>query len=249
MSPIEIVSRRAALASFAAVLPIYGQNNGHFVGELEFSETEAHGQVLFTLKKDFEYVDPKGVRWQAKAGLQTDGATIPRVFWPLVGHPYGGLYLRAAVIHDYYCVPQNRYRKWEAVHRVFYEGMLTNGVQPLQANLMYFAVWRFGPRWQVSEIKPCVSSSGNICHSMATRAYLVRSEQVREFDTKAETRRLGEIAHRMDTDRLSPEDIQKVEADLPSLPRIVSTQEIDANTDKGWYFRSPYEVPFVSLEK
>jgi hypothetical protein len=38
-----------------------------------------------TMLRDFDYVDPTPKRWPALSGLQTDGASIPRAFWTLVG--------------------------------------------------------------------------------------------------------------------------------------------------------------------
>ena len=32
------------------------------------------------------------------------------------------------------------------MHRAFYDGMLSRGVDPIQAKIMYLAVYRFGPR-------------------------------------------------------------------------------------------------------
>src|SRR5262245_43482445 len=120
------ISRRSALAliagaslppsRFGFASPAQAQvARPGFIGELDFRATEVGGEVLFELRNDFGYIDTTGKRWQAKKGLLTDGASIPSVFWSIIGHPYQGLYLRAAVIHDYYCIPKNRYRKWENV--------------------------------------------------------------------------------------------------------------------------------------
>jgi len=49
------------------------------------------------------------------------------------------------VIHDWFCDRRNM--PWERVHRVFYEAMLTSGVEAAKAKLMYLAVYYGGPRW------------------------------------------------------------------------------------------------------
>jgi hypothetical protein len=41
----------------------------------------------------------RGWKITAKAGFKTDGASIPRLFWRVVGHPWGH-FLPAAVFHD-----------------------------------------------------------------------------------------------------------------------------------------------------
>lgn len=97
------------------------------------------------LVQPFKYIDSHDVAWSVPKGIKVDGASIPSVFWSIIGAPFTGKYRDASVIHDYYC--QTRSRHWKAVHRVFYDGMLARGVDALQAKLMYLAVYRFGPRW------------------------------------------------------------------------------------------------------
>ena len=46
------------------------------------------------------YTDPSGRKWEVPAGFVTDGASIPREFWSLIGSPYTGEYRVAAVFHD-----------------------------------------------------------------------------------------------------------------------------------------------------
>jgi hypothetical protein len=83
--------------------------------------------------------------WIAPVGTLTDGASIPAIFWSVIGGPFEGKYRDAAVNHDYECcVKQN---PWEAVHRMFYYGMMARGVEFWRAKLMYFAVYFYGPRW------------------------------------------------------------------------------------------------------
>lgn len=36
-------------------------------------------------------------------GFRCDGASIPRILWPIVGHPLDGGPLRAAIVHDWLC--------------------------------------------------------------------------------------------------------------------------------------------------
>ncbi len=55
------------------------------------------------LEADFGYVDPSGIGWQTNKGAKTDGASIPPLLQPFVGGPWEDGYIRAAVIHDWYC--------------------------------------------------------------------------------------------------------------------------------------------------
>jgi uncharacterized protein DUF1353 len=106
------------------------------------------------LLSDYRYLDEKNQMWVAPAGSVVDGASIPRALWSLVGSPLTGPYRNASVIHDYFC--DQKVQKWEVVHRIFYEAMLVSGVDTIQAAYMYWAVFKFGPRWDVhSKIRKC----------------------------------------------------------------------------------------------
>lgn len=93
----------------------------------------------------FGYVDPQGQDWPVPQDAVTDGASIPRLLWTVIGGPFEGSYRNAAVIHDYYCDVRNR--GWESVHRMFYTAMLACGVSSTSAKILYFGVRLGGPRW------------------------------------------------------------------------------------------------------
>jgi hypothetical protein len=98
-----------------------------------------------TLLNDFAYVDPNTHIWQAKAGTLIDGASIPRAFWTVVGSPFTGQYRNASIIHDYYC--QNRHQSHNATHFMFYRACRCGGCGVVQAKMLFYAVWHFGPKW------------------------------------------------------------------------------------------------------
>lgn len=98
------------------------------------------------LLDDFIYVDDVGIRWVAPKGRSIDGASIPKALW-WSGGPYEGEYREASVVHDIYCAETRKTATWRAVHRMFYEAMLTSGVAKARALIMYGAVYRHGPRW------------------------------------------------------------------------------------------------------
>ncbi|MCP4410913.1 MAG: DUF1353 domain-containing protein [Gammaproteobacteria bacterium] len=54
---------------------------------------------VFELGCNFVVTAPKET-YTAPKGMETDGASIPRFFWRLVGSPLSGKYRQAAVIHD-----------------------------------------------------------------------------------------------------------------------------------------------------
>lgn len=86
-----------------------------------------------------------GERIAALPGLEFDGASIPTVFWVLIGSPFTGKYRKAAVIHDTLCAIQDRPAR--QAHRVFYECCRSLGVGRLRATLMYKALLIGGSTW------------------------------------------------------------------------------------------------------
>jgi hypothetical protein len=100
---------------------------------------------VFKLLEPFTYIDPRGVEWVAPAGTLADGASIPRIFWSILGGPLEGKYRDASIIHDFYC--STRHKPWREVHRMFLDAMLTSGVEDALALRMYAAVRAAGPRW------------------------------------------------------------------------------------------------------
>lgn len=104
---------------------------------------EVTGQC--TLQNALRFKDAAGVVWEAKAGLVTDGASIPGIFQPLVGSPFEPAFVKAAIVHDHYC--DRHVRPWRETHRVFYEGLVAQGVPIPKAKTMYFAVVLGGPKW------------------------------------------------------------------------------------------------------
>lgn len=104
------------------------------------------GRKLRELSSPFGYIDPDGMHWDVPAGYQTDGASIPRFFQPLIGGPWTEAYIKAAVVHDFYIRRQSV--SAESVHKVFYMALLAAGTDLSRARQMHFAVGKFGPQWQ-----------------------------------------------------------------------------------------------------
>ena len=68
-----------------------------------------------------------------------------KFFGRLSAGPFEGKYRDASVVHDVACEEKNQ--SWQSVHRMFYEASRLSGVRWLDAKVMYFAVYHFGPRW------------------------------------------------------------------------------------------------------
>jgi len=130
------------------------QVKGGFYGELWLKPLD-DGRNMEVVKP-VGFVDSEARKWEVPIKSITDGASIPRVLWSLIGSPFTGHYRRAAVLHDYYSVTKRR--SWRDTHNLFYEAMIKDGVDPKQALLMWATVYRFGPRWTRGE-----SSCWNMC--------------------------------------------------------------------------------------
>lgn len=124
--------------------------SGRFEAEVADVQLLADGRNAVLLKP-FAYVDGNGSRWECPAGETVDGASIPQVFWSIVGGPFEGKYRFASIVHDRYCRAPHGGRTWRDVHRMFYEACLAGGTDPALAKVMYAAVFHFGPRWADQE--------------------------------------------------------------------------------------------------
>lgn len=154
MKPLMIAAAIVALAVGPA------SASGRFEGKLELIPAGCEKSKKCKLKDKFGYVDSNGLGWEARAGLETDGASIPDWAQPFIGGQFEKEYIRAAVIHDHYC---DRYvRPWRQTHWVFYDALLASGVEKSKALLMYFAVYLGGPKWvKLIKGKPC--GTGDNC--------------------------------------------------------------------------------------
>lgn len=148
MRCLNMKRKNLLFVSFLLLSVSLNTSSGEFIGELKF---KPEGKYKFVLLNDFGFKDSKGYIWTTKKGYSTDGASIPRPLWSIIGDPYGGGYIKSAVIHDQAC--DNRKRSWQDTHRVFYEAMAAEGVNPTMAYIMYAAVYRFGPRWELKKIE------------------------------------------------------------------------------------------------
>jgi hypothetical protein len=106
----------------------------------------------FKLLAPFGFKDPQGRIWEVPAGVEVDGASIPRVFWTIIGGPFEGNYLHASVVHDHFC--RTRTRSAEDTHKTFYLGMRAKGVPEATAKKMFVAVSAFGPKWRLTRAGP-----------------------------------------------------------------------------------------------
>lgn len=139
LSLLILIVLFSATAGFHAAAQDYGSFKGEFI--VKWLSDGRNMQLL----SEVVYTSPDGKTWTAPKGTITDGASIPKALWSIIGAPFSGKYRNAAVIHDYYCEIQTR--SWRNAHLAFYVASRAAGVSSIKAKVMYYAVYRFGPRW------------------------------------------------------------------------------------------------------
>lgn len=137
-------------ASLLAKPALSAEDWGNYTGSVETRWLDE--QRKMQLLSDYEYTGPRplALKWKAPKDSVVDGASIPQVFWSIVGGPFDGLYRNASVLHDIAC--DEKKRPWAEVHLMFYQAMRCSGVPIVKAKTMYWAVYHFGPRWRAPNL-------------------------------------------------------------------------------------------------
>lgn len=121
--------------------------HGDFSGLPAQIELDENGRSARLLRA-ITYRTQAAVDWPVPESAWLDGASIPQAFWSIIGGPFEGKYREPSIVHDHYCITHTR--AWRDTHRMFYEAMLCRGVPGFKARIMFYAVYRFGPRWEVA---------------------------------------------------------------------------------------------------
>lgn len=160
----ETRTMRALLLTFLALLVACNTVGKPDSGHAEYGNFPEPPQTQWLddgrrmiLLRDFSFIEPSGITWKATAAhkpvqegdLTIDGASIPPIFWSVIGGPYEGLYRNASIVHDAECTAPYKHR-WQDVHRMFYRASRAGGTSEKVAKLIFSAVWHFGPRWQLA---------------------------------------------------------------------------------------------------
>jgi hypothetical protein len=87
-----------------------------------------------------------------------DGASIPQEVWTWIGAPFTGKYRNASIVHDVAC--ERKVQSHYAVHRMFFDACLAGGVPESDAKRLYYAIARYGPKWEVQMRTVMMTGSG-----------------------------------------------------------------------------------------
>ena len=113
---------------------------GMMVGAPSYRASDAIG--VWVLIDDLHYTDAEYGSLGARAGLPTDGASIPRLLWPITGPPLRDWRVAGpAAIHDlhYYLAGRTRFSRKDA-DIIFARGLIANGLPTWQALTYYIGV-------------------------------------------------------------------------------------------------------------
>jgi Protein of unknown function (DUF1353) len=195
------------IAALAHCLPAASEELGRFTGQVT-TVWLGDGRNM-RLVEPFEFVAPDGTHWPVPSGVIVDGASIPQIFWSLIGGPFTGPYRNASVIHDYYC--DVRTRSYQDVHRVFYTAMRASGVSENKAWLMYKAVEKFGPTWELPKLdKRC--EGPNFDFEICALAAKKPPKRTPKLSADALKQFADEVGAKAD-----PEDLRKLKAAIDQV--------------------------------
>ena len=94
------------------------------------------GTGCFRLTRDLAYRSDAGDVYVVPNGFKTDLASVPKIVWPIL--PPHGLYLSAAILHDFFC--ENDWISRTDGDRLFKEAMSHSNVPTWKAWTIWFGV-------------------------------------------------------------------------------------------------------------
>jgi hypothetical protein len=108
----------------------------------KFSSKSVKVEVLegnqLRLLEDFSYLTDSNILITVTKGFVFDGASIPKFFWRVIGHPFSSKYIRSALIHDILYMTEAMDRK--VADKTFKEMLKHDRVESWKIPLMYNAV-------------------------------------------------------------------------------------------------------------
>ena len=74
------------------------------------------------------------------SGFVCDGASIPRLLWALVGHPFDKRWRKESVLHDWFYRTTEHGISRKMADQIFYDSLRDGGLRYTKAQLMYLGV-------------------------------------------------------------------------------------------------------------
>lgn len=135
---------------------------GYFSGQVDLRNAPGGSPEQWIVDAELSYAADSGDLITIHEGAPTDGASIPRIFWRLIGPPIGDRYTAAAIVHDVLyrtCGHTGTYSRADC-DALFHEMLLVLGIPNWKAWLMWCGVrvggaTGFECRWH--KVKPSLA--------------------------------------------------------------------------------------------
>lgn len=88
-------------------------------------------------------LEEENIQIEVFPGATTDGMSIPKILWPILGHPFKVKFLPAAVVHD--CLYKADLLSCKTRDRVLLLMLQNYGVGPFVRKVIYYGVRAFEP--------------------------------------------------------------------------------------------------------
>lgn len=102
---------------------------------------EEYGPRLVITTKEISYTTDEGITHTVEEGFISDGGSIPRILWPIIGSPFVGHYRKSVLVHDKFYATQrddegNKITR-EYADKVFLDAMKDEEVPSWKRHAMY----------------------------------------------------------------------------------------------------------------
>jgi hypothetical protein len=94
---------------------------------------ETCNKIVFIINEQEFFIPPN---------FDTDLASIPKIFWPIMA-PFHSSLIRPAIVHDWFYRKTCDFTRYET-DLIFYHMLKNDGVSTLRASIMYYVVRLFG---------------------------------------------------------------------------------------------------------
>jgi len=133
---------------------------GRFEGSADLDRLDDDPFIArYRLIGELRFEQTGGDVWVTPTNTILDSQSMPPMFMQLIGDPFEREFRKTAVTYDY--AVKSKYHPWKKAQRMFYEGGLTEGVEPVEAKVMYMVLSASGSRWAPHGPNSCFSR----CHT------------------------------------------------------------------------------------
>ena len=150
----------ALVITGASVTGANGAEQGGFEGRVVVERLDEGFVPSMRVIEDFGFRQAQGKFWKVRRGEVFDGKGMPPLLCDLVGSPYEGSFLNAAMVYE--SATQRMTETWDEAQRMFFEAAVAEGVALRDAKVMYLLLAVQGSRWEVPGSR-CFGS----CHGVS----------------------------------------------------------------------------------